>query len=803
MNGMFHVLPELLKTGFREVLLLSAMGSVLAVLILGLRRLLGKRLRPGWLYLLWIPLLLRLIIPWSPESPVNLYGWMPQAWTGIWTGTQTEARQEAGGAVSAALPVEGNPFTAGADGFSPLYGAEQAAPPADGPQEKAAPAASASERNGSTAGFDGWSWAALVWLTGMLALLLAGTVSGIRFGRRVRLAVEDGAQAAQATEAAQAEALLESCRRELGLRRAPRLIVTDLVSVPTVVGPMSPRLLLPTSLLSSLEDKRLRHVLLHELAHIKRRDIAVNVLAFLLTAVHWFNPLLAYAFRKLREDQETACDELALGRLPGSERLEYGLTLIALLERNAVPVKLPAASGLWSGRKERKRRMSMIASYRKNTWKSIMAGTAAVLLLGGCALTGPASRAEEPPSAETAENPAADAANNQAKAPGNTEPAGSENSAAGTIPSTKAKTPPAGEEGTKIAAFGGVSVYVSDRVEDPRKPLLRRFTIRSGDGKAASYLWNYDAGGGNRSVLISESDLNGDGQNEIVLIVPTGNGTELSLQEAHVLKASGLEEIPAEDPVAKLNGMMRSSIVRKDGNAVLNAELNGVHVTKRYEDIGQAGFIFDKAEFGAIVGYTLAGNTLNATLAGRASAAEFPIQVVAKYDRDLSVSDVKLYPDTGLSYDQGMLPEAVGKKLGLGNAAATRDWKVRAENELYWIDVPGGDDNPGQDSAYGVNAVTGTIFDGTSGSPLASLNRQLPNEADFEDLRSSDGSVYQAALDKRVRELADDAGWKLAAGDGWFEGFEGDGSVLCSVEWDGRKTTVKADLFTGFWSETK
>ena len=53
-------------------------------------------------------------------------------------------------------------------------------------------------------------------------------------------------------------------------------------------------------------------VLLHELAHLKRHDLAVNWLLGLLQSVHWFNPALWLVFRRVRADREVACDELVL-----------------------------------------------------------------------------------------------------------------------------------------------------------------------------------------------------------------------------------------------------------------------------------------------------------------------------------------------------------------------------------------------------------------------------------------------------------------------------------------------------------
>src|SRR5207253_7453555 len=75
-------------------------------------------------------------------------------------------------------------------------------------------------------------------------------------------------------------------------------------------------------------DDRLRIVLLHELAHVKRRDCLTHLLAQLACACYWFNPLVWIAVRRIRTERERACDDLVLAC--GTEGPDYADELLEI-----------------------------------------------------------------------------------------------------------------------------------------------------------------------------------------------------------------------------------------------------------------------------------------------------------------------------------------------------------------------------------------------------------------------------------------------------------------------------------------
>jgi len=104
---------------------------------------------------------------------------------------------------------------------------------------------------------------------------------------------------------------VESACLQLGIRRAVTLLMHPDKSIPVVWGIFRCRLMLPV-VAREWTGEKLRSVLLHEFAHIKRRDTMAQLLAQLACALHWFNPLAWFAAWRLGVECERACDDLVL-----------------------------------------------------------------------------------------------------------------------------------------------------------------------------------------------------------------------------------------------------------------------------------------------------------------------------------------------------------------------------------------------------------------------------------------------------------------------------------------------------------
>jgi beta-lactamase regulating signal transducer with metallopeptidase domain len=155
---------------------------------------------------------------------------------------------------------------------------------------------------------------ALAWALGTALLLarhLAGYVVTRRLLRRARPADEDWA------------ALLAQVAPTVRVR----LLQSDSLTVPLVVGLLRPTILLP-ALADAWPSERRRVVLLHELAHLRRRDLLAQALTVLACALYWPNPLIWLAAHRLRVEREVACDDAVL--LADVRPSDYAVHLLAV-----------------------------------------------------------------------------------------------------------------------------------------------------------------------------------------------------------------------------------------------------------------------------------------------------------------------------------------------------------------------------------------------------------------------------------------------------------------------------------------
>ena len=184
--------------------------------------------------------------------------------------------------------------------------------------------------------------------------------------------------------------------RQCSLRVAPMLATTEQIIVPQVVGLFRPMILLPASAVTGLSPDELRMILAHELAHIHRHDLWLNLLQRLAETVLFFNPALWWLSRRTSTLREFCCDEFACRFLSSSgprRHSEYAAALLRVAELSR-PLAGELATLAAAGRSpsELRRRIARLLGepireplrLSRSSLLVIVAGVA--LLLGGPAL---------------------------------------------------------------------------------------------------------------------------------------------------------------------------------------------------------------------------------------------------------------------------------------------------------------------------------------------------------------------------------------------------------------------------------
>jgi len=269
-------------------------SSVLIVLLLVIDFLLRKRVRAVFRYCLWMLVFVKLVLPASFALPTGV---------GYWLGDYFGHGVSAEVALPEALPItidisqeyvrSGTPAI-----IEPVIAGIELEP---------------------------ICWQGLVflgWLAGML-LLLALLIQRIYFVR--------GLIAQSKPANGRLVDILEQCRKQIGIRQNIELRLTGTTLSPAVCGLFKPIVLMPAALLEKLSREKVKAVLIHELAHIKRADIWVNLLQTLLQIVYFYNPLVWVANAMVRRVREQAVDEMVLVTL-GSEAKSYSNVLIDIAE---------------------------------------------------------------------------------------------------------------------------------------------------------------------------------------------------------------------------------------------------------------------------------------------------------------------------------------------------------------------------------------------------------------------------------------------------------------------------------------
>ena len=210
-----------------------------------------------------------------------------------------------------------------------------------------------------------------IWIIGILAMIILVIKSSIRLRSLEKSALP--------LQNRKIHKLYKHCLEEMDIHREIPVYSTAFLKSPIIVGLLKPYIYLPIHLISDYNESEMRYMLLHELQHYRHHDAIGSFLMNLAGVVYWFNPLVWYALKEMRNDREIDCDTSVLKMLEEDDYEDYGNTLINFAEKVSL-TPFPFAAGLGGDMKQMKRRIINIASYENPTFRKRLKGMTAFVL---------------------------------------------------------------------------------------------------------------------------------------------------------------------------------------------------------------------------------------------------------------------------------------------------------------------------------------------------------------------------------------------------------------------------------------
>ena len=298
--------------------------------ILLFRFILKNRISPKLQYLMWWLLILRLLMPVTPDI-------------GLHFNLQDMLLKQAH---QAELPTPAPVLDVAPASVPSTQPSYESVAPAVQPNTDVAP----SQHVNPAKSTDWYSIVFVVWLLGAI-----GFLGWLIF---VKMRYYESLQHLMAGGPREAYELYDRCCKELCVKPLPLWIVNKSMS-PGIAFFGEPVLLVPLSLCN--DESRLRFALLHELTHKKRGDHYMTLLLNILRAVYWFDPVVHFAFSELRSDMESACDSDVLAYIGHEQKRGYLTVILDMFSYDTEPIL-----GMSQIRSKRMAKRRMKGAFMKN-----------------------------------------------------------------------------------------------------------------------------------------------------------------------------------------------------------------------------------------------------------------------------------------------------------------------------------------------------------------------------------------------------------------------------------------------------
>ncbi|MEM9410991.1 MAG: M56 family metallopeptidase [Planctomycetota bacterium] len=335
---------------FYAILVLSLYGSTMVVAVFVLQKFFSRTLSPKWIYAIWMLAIVRFILIVAPASPASFQNWI--------------AKSEKSELTISNVYLDSEFTTSGEWTVSNSPGSSVLATPI----ESAVPYSSVSRIM------------ALAWAAGFSILIWRF----VKSCRRTQEIIRSAHHASKSIQDIFGEA--KSWTNHGG--NVP-ILITNQIDTPAACGVFRPKVLLPEWCIDQLDGDELRLIFVHELTHLKKKDVWIQLTANLISIAHWFNPLVAFAIRKLEVYREMACDQRSLELLTkfnvDQPKVAYGNVILRVATycsaQSPSPEPLLVGSFVDTNKQQIQERISMLIQLKPRKATTSLLAVCIILLM--------------------------------------------------------------------------------------------------------------------------------------------------------------------------------------------------------------------------------------------------------------------------------------------------------------------------------------------------------------------------------------------------------------------------------------
>lgn len=334
---------------FIKVIEASFLGSIAGLIILLIRCILKNKINSKWIYLLWMIVIIKLMVPFGPESNLSIFNKI----NSIKFSTSINNNYDK----NIAETTDNNINIIKGD------------------YENTATNYDSSKNLVNNISY--------IWLTICISLSLVFTSSYFIMKNKIKEKsfYYDGSL----------DKVLTQCKAKLKIKRNIKIVINDYIKTPAIIGIFQPTILIPINTLE-FKQNEIEYIFIHELSHLKRNDNIINLLLTMNQSIHWFNPFIWYMSKIIRQDMELATDELVLSRINNNEYKNYGFTILNIsssLNKYKTSTRVIGMSNDKKSLEDRIRNIKLMDKINKRKKIYTVMGAILVLTMGIFIITSP------------------------------------------------------------------------------------------------------------------------------------------------------------------------------------------------------------------------------------------------------------------------------------------------------------------------------------------------------------------------------------------------------------------------------